>query len=256
MKISDEISGTFNLEISREDQITRVSFNPKYKLLIFKDIDPLSALLKRNEYQFRKVLHIKRPETYYPGFELNFALTDGKDVAAFNDLTNIVVLDNTKEQSIIYTLERGKYGIHEIYIDGSYLKEKGKGGYAIIGKSPEGNYALDMFSTKIKSSSLIELQAAIKALELYNKQQEIRINTDSQYVRKGLTEWIVNWKLNNWKTASGKQVKNIRYWKKFDELTQNKYLEFKYIKAHSSHFENTMADLYAKDMANRTEINN
>jgi ribonuclease HI len=73
--------------------------------------------------------------------------------------------------------------------------------------------------------------------------------TDSQYVRKGLTEWIINWKLNNWTTANGEKVKNIEYWKRFDRLTDDRYIEFKYVKSHSGHFENTMADLYARDMA-------
>jgi ribonuclease HI len=86
-------------------------------------------------------------------------------------------------------------------------------------------------------------------LELLKDEVEIRLITDSQYVRKGLTEWIINWKLNNWKTANGESVKNIKHWKKFDNLSNNKYIEFQYVKAHSQQFENTMADLYARDAA-------
>jgi len=251
MEILDEKEGTYLIAISIDDIITMIEFTPDKKLLKFCQKDKVSDILKRNEHQFRKVLHIKKPETYYKGFKLDFALRDEKDVIAFNDISKILVVDKRKDQYKNYVTEKEKKGIYELYIDGSYMEKRKKGGYAIVTKDPKEKYNLYTFETDEQSSSLIELLAAIKGLEILKNIKNIRIITDSQYVRKGLTEWIVNWKLNNWHTANGDKVKNIECWKKFDVLTDNKYIEFKYVKAHSQHFENTMADLYAKDMAKK-----
>ena len=251
MEITDEKNGTFFISIQKQEELCHISFNYELKQLIFLGESPLSKLLKKNEYQFRKVLHVKRPETYYKGFKLNFSIWEGKDVAAFNDLSNIVVTEKRNGKNEIFVTAERKKNIYEIYIDGSYLKEKNKGGYAVIVKSPKGEYTLNTFNTKETSSSLIELLAAIRSLEITQTIEEVRIVTDSQYVRKGLTEWVINWKLNDWHTASGKKVKNINHWKKFDALSNNRYIEFNYVKAHSNQFENTMADLYAREMAEK-----
>ncbi len=249
MEITDENNGFYTLLVHSNGLSTTVEFSPESKTLRFLKENKLSEFLIKNEYQFRKVLHIKKKKTWYKGFILKFVLRDEKDVAAFNDINKIVVVDKRNGKSESYVIDSGKENLTELYIDGSYMEKTGKGGYAVIIKSPEGLYDLKTFVTGIKSSSLIELLAAIKGLELLPDEKEIRIVTDSQYVRKGLTEWILNWKLNDWTTASGEKVKNIEYWKKFDELTKGRYIEFKYVKAHSQQFENTMADLYAKDMA-------
>ena len=251
MKIVDESKGVFKVIISSGGFSTIVNFSPESKTLIFTENNKLTEVLKKNEYQFRKVLHIKRPETWYKGFKLKFVLRDEKDVAAFNDISKTLIIDKRDGIYENYVVDTGKEKLTELYIDGSYMKKKGKGGYAVIIKSDDGKYDLKTFETNLRSSSLIELLAAIKGLELLPGEKEIRIVTDSQYVRKGLTEWIINWKLNDWTTANGEKVKNIEYWKHFDRLTDDKYIEFKYVKAHSDQFENTMADLYAKDMARK-----
>ncbi|RLD58798.1 MAG: ribonuclease HI [Bacteroidetes bacterium] len=251
MEIIAKEEGFFLIAVSGENEISRIAFDPVLKKLDFIDENELSGFIQQNEYQLRKILHMKRPETYIVGFTLPFVLTDKKDVAAYNDLNNIVILDRLDGDNIITVRKTGLKGLMEIYTDGSFSKKKGKGGFAVILKSAEGKYTLNTYGTKEKSSSLIELLAAIKGLELTSDEKRVRIVTDSQYVRKGLTEWIVNWRRNNWLTASGTRVKNIKHWKYFDSLSENKYIEFKYVKAHSDQFENTMADLYAKDMAER-----
>ena len=251
MEIIAKEEGFFLIAVSGENQIARIAFDPFLKKLNFIDKNELSIFLQRNEYQLRKILHMKRPNTYIIGFSLPFVITAEKDVAAYNDLNNLVILDRLDGNHKITVSKTGEEGLTEIYTDGSFSEKKGKGGFAVILKSAKGKYILKTYETKQKSSSLIELLAAIKGLELTHNEKRVRILTDSQYVRKGLTEWIVNWKRNNWLTASGTKVKNIEFWKKFEKLSQNRYIEFKYVKAHSQHFENTMADLYAKDMAER-----
>lgn len=251
MTILDEVKGKFLISITNPEDTTTISFDHATKELIFLGEDPLAEFLKSHEFQFRKLLHVKKLESFYEGFELSFSIREGKDVEAFNDLNRIVVLDKRNGENKSYVIKNSTGKIYELYIDGSFLSERKKGGFAIIIKSPDGNYNLRTFKSKEMSSCLIELEAAIKGFELLEDIQKIRLITDSQYVRKGLTEWIAHWKLNDWHTANGEKVKNIEHWKKFDLLTNNKYVEFKYVKAHSQHFENTMADLYAKDMAGK-----
>ena len=91
--------------------------------------------------------------------------------------------------------------------------------------------------------------AVIKGLENTKEQNKIRIITDSRYIIKGLTQWIFNWKLNNWHTVQGEKAKNIEYWKQFDKLSEGKYIEFEWVKAHSNQFENSLCDFYAKQAA-------
>lgn len=251
MKILDEINGKFLMAISTQKDATTISFDHHQKELIFLEENPLTNLLTAHEFQFRKLLHVKRPQSFYKEFELNFSIRIGKDVTAFNDLKQIIVLDKRSHNHKSYVIKKSTKKIHELYIDGSFLSEKNAGGIAIIIKHPDSSYILKTFKSYETSSCLIELEAAIKGLELLKNMDKVRLITDSQYVRKGLTEWIINWKLNNWKTANGEKVKNIEHWKKFDDLSNNKYIEFKYVKAHSQQFENTMADLYAKDEARK-----
>ena len=104
---------------------------------------------------------------------------------------------------------------------------------------------------EIQNSSLIELIAVIEGLKELADHKKVRIVTDSRYVIKGLTEWLYNWKLNDWYTAQGEKVKNITFWKEYFMLTQGKYIEFEWVKAHSSHFENTICDSYAKELLNK-----
>jgi len=94
----------------------------------------------------------------------------------------------------------------------------------------------------------------IEGLKKTQHIENLRIISDSRYVIKGLTEWVFNWKLNDWHTAQGEKVKNIEYWQEFDKLTENKYIEFEWVKGHSSQYENSICDFYAKMLAKRIQI--
>ncbi len=248
LEISEKISNFYKIKISDTNgNSTFIAFAPISKNLVFFNNDKLTFFFIRHEYQLRKMLHNKKPETYYPGFKVNFVIKNNKQVEAFNDLTKIVVLDRREGNYNIYTKKYGKKNIIELYTDGCYYKEKRRGGYAAIIKNLNGKLSIVWGQTlKPMSSTLLELMAVIKGLQSLNNISQLRINTDSRYVIKGLTEWIENWKLNQWFTIQGKKVKNIEFWKLYDKLTEGKYIEFKWIKAHSQHFENTISDYYAK----------
>ncbi|MCT4619140.1 MAG: ribonuclease HI [Marinisporobacter sp.] len=249
MSIIEEHRGSFIMDIYHNKENAQIMFTPSTKSLLFLDENLVSLLLRKNEYQLRKILHNKRKDTFYVGFQLTFSLRDEKDIAAFNDPSKIVVLDKRDGKHHSYVVDQGETCIHKIYTDGSFLEKKKAGGFVVLHKNLVGDYQIYTYPSDEKSSSLLELLAAMKGMEILKKEEKIRIITDSRYVRKGLTEWIVNWELNDWHTANGEKVKNIEYWKKFNMLTKNKYIEFEWVKGHSDHFENTVCDLYAKEVA-------
>ncbi|MCY6369982.1 ribonuclease H family protein [Clostridium ganghwense] len=254
MEIIEEVNGYFKIRITtdnKEENYTDISFNPDEKKLEFLNQDRVGEYLKQNEYQLRKILHNKRKDTFFVGFKVKIVLRDEKDVAAFNDRSKIVVLDKRNGQNDSFVVDDGEERIYKIYTDGSFMEKYNRGAYTVLIQDLKGNYDIYSEKTEIKSSSLIELMAAIKGLKVLNNVKKIRIITDSQYVRKGLTEWIVNWKLNDWNTANGEKAKNIEYWKEFDKITENKYIEFQWVKGHSGHFENSLCDIYAREQAKK-----
>lgn len=91
----------------------------------------------------------------------------------------------------------------------------------------------------------MELMAAIEALLILKEPCDIILTTDSQYVRKGITEWLAGWKRNGWKTAAKKPVKNADLWQRLDEQNARHQIEWKWVKGHSGHPGNELADQLA-----------
>jgi ribonuclease HI len=95
------------------------------------------------------------------------------------------------------------------------------------------------------TNNRMELMAAIKALESLNRPCTVRLTTDSNYVRHGITQWLPNWKKRGWKTASRKAVKNVDLWKRLDEAAGRHDVSWHWVKGHSGHAENERADQLA-----------
>ncbi len=91
----------------------------------------------------------------------------------------------------------------------------------------------------------MELLAAIEGLDALKRPSQVSLTTDSQYVRKGITEWIAGWKAKGWKTASKQPVKNRDLWERLDALTQQHQVEWHWVKGHSGHTENERVDALA-----------
>tara|TARA_Y100000590_G_scaffold304385_1_gene343208 strand:- start:1104 stop:1550 length:447 start_codon:yes stop_codon:yes gene_type:complete len=140
----------------------------------------------------------------------------------------------------------------KIYIDGSCIGNPGPGGWAVVILSE--NDKKELFGgEKQTTNNRMELTAAIKALEYCKNQtvkktylKNIKIFTDSNYVKEGITDWVNVWEKNNWKTADKKSVKNIDLWKKLKELNQSNSIEWNWIKGHSKDPMNDLADKLAK----------
>ena len=140
----------------------------------------------------------------------------------------------------------------KIYTDGSCVGNPGPGGWAaiIIGD----DYKKEICGgEKLTTNNRMELTAAIKALEYCNQKdikqlslKQIKIYTDSIYLKDGITVWINKWIENNWKTADKKNVKNVDLWKKLKELENLCSVEWQWIKGHSDNPMNELADSLAK----------
>ena len=136
----------------------------------------------------------------------------------------------------------------KIYTDGSCLNNPGNGGWAAI---INDNEIIKKISGSVKdtTNNKMELMAPIKALQEIDKNNEIEIYTDSQYVRLGITEWIHKWIKNNWQTSKKEPVKNKELWMQLYELTKSYKIKWIWVKAHAGNALNEEVDLLAKKAA-------
>ncbi len=129
----------------------------------------------------------------------------------------------------------------EIFTDGACKGNPGPGGWGALLRF--GNIEKSLYGgEKNTTNNRMELMAAIRALAALSEPCMVELTTDSQYVRKGITEWIVNWKKNNWRNSAKKPVKNSDLWQQLDKESQRHTIKWLWIKGHSGHRENEIAD--------------
>lgn len=132
----------------------------------------------------------------------------------------------------------------EIYSDGACRGNPGPGGWGVLlryGKHEKRLYGAEPDTT----NNRMELLGAIMALKSLTRPCEIEFTTDSQYVRKGITEWIHQWKIKNWKTSDKKPVKNADLWQMLDTEVKRHHITWHWVRGHSGHVENEIADVLA-----------
>jgi ribonuclease HI len=131
--------------------------------------------------------------------------------------------------------------IVEIFTDGACRGNPGVGGWgAVLRYDGHEKHLYD--GNKLTTNNRMELTAAIEALRSLKRSCCIKLTTDSQYVKKGITEWMDNWKKRGWKTANKKPVKNMDLWRELDEETKRHEIEWHWIRGHAGHIENELAD--------------
>lgn len=135
-----------------------------------------------------------------------------------------------------------------VYTDGSCLGNPGPGGWGVLLVYEDKTKELSGGEPDTTNNRM-ELMAAIRGLEALNKRADIVLTTDSQYVRLGITEWIIQWKKRGWKTAARKPVKNQDLWQRLDEQVQLHQVDWRWVKAHSGHPENERVDDLAQQAA-------
>ena len=137
----------------------------------------------------------------------------------------------------------------EIYTDGACSGNPGAGGWGVIlryGKTEKELSGGEALTT----NNRMELKAVIEALKALKKTCQITLYTDSRYVMDGVTKWMPNWKLNNWKTTNKKSaVKNLELWQELDGLLSQHRIKWVWVKGHSGHPENERVDKLARDQA-------
>lgn len=132
----------------------------------------------------------------------------------------------------------------EIYTDGACRGNPGPGGWGVWMVS--GPHEKELFGGELNTTNnRMELTAVITALRALRRSCRVILHTDSQYVQKGISEWIVGWKARGWRTADKKPVKNADLWQELDEATRRHDIQWRWVKGHAGHEGNERADRLA-----------
>ncbi len=132
----------------------------------------------------------------------------------------------------------------EIFTDGACKGNPGPGGWGAVMRY-KGKERQLYGGEPATTNNRMELMAVISALEALRRPATVRVTTDSKYVQNGITAWIGNWKRNGWKTAAKKPVKNSDLWLRLDQLVTTHDVHWSWVKGHSGHPENELADRLA-----------
>jgi ribonuclease HI len=133
----------------------------------------------------------------------------------------------------------------EIYTDGACSGNPGKGGWGALLRCDGAEKELSGYEP-MTTNNRMEMMGVIKALEALKKPSTATIYSDSQYVIKGMTEWLKGWKAKGWKTASKAPVKNVDLWQQLDALAGVHTLSWQWVKGHNDHPENERVDALAR----------
>jgi ribonuclease HI len=138
-----------------------------------------------------------------------------------------------------------KEDIVDIYTDGACSGNPGPGGWGALLRSGDKERELSGYDPATTNNRM-ELMAVIEALRVLKRPVTARVHTDSQYVQKGISEWIHGWKRRGWKTADRQPVKNADLWQMLDALTVGHRIEWLWVRGHAGHTENERVDALAR----------
>lgn len=136
----------------------------------------------------------------------------------------------------------------EIFTDGACSGNPGPGGWgAIIRLVGDGRSKEFSGGEAVTTNNRMELTAALKALQALKEPLEVDLYTDSDYLNKGISQWIHGWKRNGWRTADRKPVKNAELWQALDAERQRHRITWHWVRGHAGHPENERADELARE---------
>jgi ribonuclease HI len=135
--------------------------------------------------------------------------------------------------------------IVDIYTDGACAGNPGPGGWAAILRYKGSEKAVSGFERQTTNNRM-EMKAVIEALGMLKEACRVRVHTDSQYLRNGITDWIHAWKRNGWRTTGRQPVKNRELWEVLDDLSQKHLIEWVWVQGHAGHPENERCDELAR----------
>ncbi len=129
----------------------------------------------------------------------------------------------------------------KIFTDGACRGNPGPGGWGAL--LQHGEHLKEIYGgEKLTTNNRMELMAAIQALAVLKRPCEVTLTTDSEYVRRGITEWIHQWKKRGWKNSKKEPIKNQDLWERLDKEASRHHLHWHWIKGHNGHPENERAD--------------
>ncbi|PID60834.1 MAG: ribonuclease HI [Gammaproteobacteria bacterium] len=134
----------------------------------------------------------------------------------------------------------------EIFTDGACRGNPGPGGWGVVLRAGR-HYKELKGAVPDTTNNRMEMTAVIEALGALKRDSEVVLTTDSQYVRRGVTEWMQNWKRRGWKTASKEPVRNVDLWQQIDALGARHRIDWQWVKGHSGHTENERCDTLANE---------
>ncbi len=138
----------------------------------------------------------------------------------------------------------------EIYIDGACRGNPGPGGWGVLLRA--GAYEKELFGgEQHTTNNRMELMAAIKALQAIKRPSVLRVTTDSQYVRQGITKWLEGWKKKGWRGHHGQPIKNQDLWEQLDLAVQGHQISWQWVRGHSGHPDNERVDALARQAIDR-----
>ena len=140
--------------------------------------------------------------------------------------------------------------IVEIFADGACLGNPGPGGWAALLRF-KGTDKEISGGEQMTTNNRMELMAVIEGLRSLTRTCRVAVTTDSQYVQKGITEWIHGWKKRGWRTADKKPVKNVDLWQVLDEARTGHQVTWHWVKGHAGHVENERVDQLARAEAEK-----
>jgi len=133
-----------------------------------------------------------------------------------------------------------------IYTDGACRGNPGPGGWAALLQYKERELLLQGGELQTTNNRM-ELQAALEGLRALKRASQVRLTTDSQYVRQGITSWVAGWKRNGWRTPAKKPEKNQDLWEALDEVSARHRIEWCWVRGHSGHEQNERVDAAANE---------
>jgi len=134
----------------------------------------------------------------------------------------------------------------ELFTDGACSGNPGPGGWAYILRHPVSSAEVERAgSERATTNNRMELMAVIRGLEALTRPSVVELYSDSQYVLKGMDEWLPQWKARGWRTAAKKPVKNVELWQRLDELQSTHQIRFHWVRGHAGHPENERVDRLA-----------
>ncbi|MCS5711706.1 ribonuclease HI [Candidatus Berkiella aquae] len=134
----------------------------------------------------------------------------------------------------------------ELFTDGACSGNPGPGGWGVLLRQGQHEKTLSG-AEKETTNNRMELMAAIMGLRALKRPCHVVLTTDSEYVKKGITEWMISWKKRQWRTANNKPVKNQDLWVELDNEVKRHQVEWHWVKGHSGHDENERVDELARE---------